>query len=528
MRRRPSVGTILLLMNLVLLALPLSGILALRLYESALIRQTESELIAQGALVAASYHAVWRANGGRVDPADSPVDPRWSHLPGFDGPWLPRFPALDLSRDAILPPPPDPMPTAASADAAALKAGESLTPVLAEAQRMTLAGMRVMDRHGIVVASTGEAVEASLAGQQEVRRALKGEPVSVIRGRAKGSAPGYVPALDLGSTVRVFTAMPVVEGDRVIGVILASRTPESIAEALYGKRWHLLTLSAVLLTTVTVFAFIGVTMIARPLRALTGQARRTADGERGVLLPAGGPMVREVGDLWQTLMRMADSMERRTDYIRDFAAHVSHEFKTPLTTIRGTVELLKEHLDEMSAEERNRFLGNLDVEAGRMTALVSRLLELARADVMRAKDGETAQPAAILDRLQERYAGTGLRLLTEVDADISLAIGGDALERILINLLDNALHHAGPAPEIAIGVRREAGMALLTFADNGPGIAEANLENVFDPFFTLTRNQGGTGLGLAIVRSLVTAHNGRVSALPSQSGAVFRIELPVA
>ena len=70
MRRRLSVGTILLLMNMVLLALPLSGILALRLYESALIRQTESELIAQGALVAASYHAVWHANGGSVDPTE--------------------------------------------------------------------------------------------------------------------------------------------------------------------------------------------------------------------------------------------------------------------------------------------------------------------------------------------------------------------------------------------------------------------------------------------------------------------------
>jgi len=528
MRRRLSVGTILLLMNLALLALPLSGILALRLYESALIRQTESELIAQGALVAASYHAVWRANGGAVDPADPPVDPRWSHLPGFDGPWIPRFPALDLSRDAILPPPPDPIQTTAAADPAALKAGESLTPVLAEAQRMTLAGMRVMDRHGIVVASTGEAVGASLAAQGEVGRALKGEPVSVIRGRAKGSAPGYVPALDLGSTVRVFTAMPVVEGDRVIGVILASRTPESIAEALYGKRWHLLALLGILLATVAIFAFIGVTMIARPLRAVTQQARRAAAGERGVLLPAGGPMVREVGDLWQTLTRMAGSMEQRTDYIRDFAAHVSHEFKTPLTTIRGTVELLNEHLNEMSAEERARFLGNLDAEAGRMTALVSRLLELARADVMRATDGGVSKPAAIVDRLRERYAGTGLRLVADLPADIPVAMGEDALETVMINLLDNALHHAGPAPVVTVGLSRAGGTATLTFADNGPGIAEANLEKVFDPFFTLTRNQGGTGLGLAIVRSLVSAHNGRVSALPAQSGALFRIELPLA
>jgi signal transduction histidine kinase len=419
------------------------------------------------------------------------------------------------------------MPAAAQADAPALRAGQSLTPVLSEAQRMTLAGMRVMDRRGIVVASTGEAVGASLTGQEEVRRALKGEPVSVIRGRAKGSAPGYIPALDLGSTVRVFTAMPVVEGDKIIGVILASRTPESIAEALYGKRWHLLGLLALLLVTVAAFAFIGVTMIARPLRAVTEQAKRTAGGERRVLQPAGGPMVREVDDLWQTLMRMADSLERRTDYIRDFAAHVSHEFKTPLTTIRGTVELLQEHMVEMSADERGRFLSNLNVEAGRMTALVSRLLDLARADVMRVKDGEVSRPADIISRLEERYLDTGLRLTADVPACISVAMGEDALETILVNLLDNALHHAGPAPEVTITLRQEEGLAVLTAADKGPGIAPANLGRVFDPFFTLTRNQGGTGLGLAIVRSLVSSHNGRATALPSASGALFRIELPI-
>jgi signal transduction histidine kinase len=161
-------------------------------------------------------------------------------------------------------------------------------------------------------------------------------------------------------------------------------------------------------------------------------------------------------------------------------------------------------------------------------ALVSRLLELARADVMRTKEGGASQPGPILDRLRERYAGTSLRLVVEIPADISIAIGEDALESILINLLDNTLNHAGPAPEVAVSLCRDGGMAVLTVTDNGPGIAKANLNKVFDPFFTLTRNQGGTGLGLAIVRSLVTAHGGRVSALPSLSGALFRIELPAA
>src|SRR6201999_2924397 len=122
--------------------------------------------------------------------------------------------------------------------------------------------------------------------------------------RSKGSAPGYIPALDMGSSVRVFTAMPIIEIDHVIGVVLISRTPESIAEALYSKSWHLLALLAILLVIVVTFALIGMTMISRPLRAVTAQAKRTADGEQGVVIPTSRPMAREVAELWDTLARM--------------------------------------------------------------------------------------------------------------------------------------------------------------------------------------------------------------------------------
>jgi signal transduction histidine kinase len=107
-------------------------------------------------------------------------------------------------------------------------------------------------------------------------------------------------------------------------------------------------------------------------------------------------------------------------------------------------------------------------------------------------------------------------------------MAGDAPESILINLLDNAILHAGPQAEVIITLHRDADMAVMTVADNGPGIAPANIDRVFEPFFTLTRNQGGTGLGLSIVHSLVSAHKGRVKAVPSATGAVFRIELPAA
>ena len=263
MIRRLPIGTVLLLMNLAVLALPFSGLWALRLYESALLRQTESELIAQGAVVAAAYRGFWHADGGHLDADTPPVDPRWTHKAGFDDPWLPRSASLDLAVESVLPAPLDPSPTTLVPDPAARRAGEALSPLLREAQRVTLAGMRVVDRQGVVVASTGESLGLSLLDQEEVRRALLGEPVSLLRQRGKGPAPSTIAAIDRGSLVRVFTAMPVLDNDRVIGVVLLARTPHTLAEALHDKRWQLAGLGLGLLGSVAAFVVLGTLVICR-------------------------------------------------------------------------------------------------------------------------------------------------------------------------------------------------------------------------------------------------------------------------
>ncbi len=523
MKRRPSIGTVLLLMNVALLVLPVSGLWGLRLYESALVRQTELELIAQGAVIAAAFRSAWHAHGGQHPPDAAKVNPRWMRKPGFEQPWLPRFAALDLANASVLPPPSDPDPATGPSDEAARLAGENLAPLLRDAQLVTLAGMRVADRTGRVVASTGESLGWSLLGQEEVQRALAGEPVSQLRQRGKGAAPSPV-AFDRGSLVRVFTATPVLDGDRVIGVVLLSRTPHTIAEALYGKRRHLVVLLAVLLATVAGFAVLGTLTISRPLRAVTEQAKRTAEGESGAMKPLAHPMLREVAELSEALTRMAATLEQRADYIRDFAAHVSHEFKTPLTTIRGTVELLREHLGDMSAEDRERFLANLDAEAERLTRLVTRLLELARADVMHG--GEECRPAAVMARLAGRFQAEGMSVGIEEATDVPVAMGEDALETILVNLLNNARQHGGPQVRVTISLRCEGDTAVLTAADDGPGISPANSERVFVPFFTTARKNGGTGLGLAIVKSLVSAHGGVLKLALAGKGAAFQVELP--
>ncbi|MCW2237661.1 sensor histidine kinase [Azospirillum canadense] len=518
-----SIGTVLLVMTLTALVLPLSGLWFLRLYESALIRQTESELIAQAGVVAAFYRDAWRHAGGRTDGLGPAVDPPWTHPPGFEAPWTPRFAGLDLAEDAVLPAAPDPAPATATPDPAAQTAGASLGPILREAQRVTLAGMRVTDPQGIVVASTGEDLGLSLAGQEEVRRALAGEAASVLRertGRYHGRVDGLA-APERSRLLRIFTAHPVLDADRVVGVVLLSRTPRSLADTLYGKRWHLAGLAVILLASVGVLAWLGSVAIGRPLRAVTTLAKRTADGERGVMTPVPRPVVREVAELSEALTRMAATLEQRADYIRDFAAHVSHEFKTPLTTIRGTVELLRDHLDSMSAEERDRFLANMDAEADRLSRLVRRLLDLARADVMRVTEEVATDAVPVAARLAARHGAEA-----SLPPSLPVAMGLEALESVLANLIENARRHAGPDARVNVTLTADGdGGAVLRVSDDGPGVSPANAGRLFTPFFTTARGSGGTGLGLAIARGLVEAHGGTIALLPSDRGALFEVRL---
>lgn len=524
MTRRLSIGTVLMLMNLAILVLPVGGLWGLRLYESALVRQTEAELIAQGVTIAAQYRSLWRAAGGEASVLGAPLDPGLTRRPGFDEPWLPRTAGLDLAQDKALPPPPDGEPPPVAPDMVALRAGMPLSPILREVQFETLAGVRVLDRNGIVVATTREEQGLSLSGRDEVRRALAGEPVSVLRQRAKGAAGVSRSLFGTGSAVRVVVALPVIEDRRVIGVVVASRTPRTVGEVLADKRSELLGLGLILLAAVAVLALAGTLTIARPLRAVTAWAKRVAEGGREGMPPSTHPVVREVAELSDAIARMSATQERRADYIRDFAAHVSHEFKTPLATIAGTVELLREHLAEMTPEERERFLANLACEASRLTRLVQRLLDLARADVMPSGQDGHCRPLAIMAGLAEQ-AGSTVEIVG--DDDLTVGMGAEAMEAVLGNLMDNARRYGGPGAGAHVSLCRDDTDAVLTFSDDGPGISPANAGRIFTPFFTTARKTGGTGLGLAIVRSLVTAHGGTIALRSAERGAVFEIRLPI-
>ncbi len=134
--------------------------------------------------------------------------------------------------------------------------------------------------------------------------------------------------------------------------------------------------------------------------------------------------------------------------------------------------------------------------------------------------------------MADRFGKHGVHVHTQREsASLTVRMSRETFESIISNLIENSRQHGGESVRVIIAAREveESGLKLvcIDFRDNGPGIPEVNRDKVFRPFFTTARDRGGSGLGLSIVRSLVTAHEGSISLESSDSGAFFRILLPV-
>ena len=511
-RLRTVFGVILLTM----LLLPLTGMHFFRIYENELVRQTESELIAQAVLISSFYKDSF-AHAKIKNPQEygSPVTVTIAPL---DEKYRPYPPLLDLRTADILPPRPDSAPAHVPPDAIAARIGRGLSPILQDAKFSTLSSIRVLDYRGTVVAGTSE-TGTSLAHTEEVAAALQGIYVSRLRKRISDEPRPALASISRGTDTRVFIAMPIVMNDRVIGLAYLSRSPRNVLKSLYEERESVFVAGVLmLLITAGVASLLGYA-IGNPLSALTRHAQQLTLGTRSSE-KLSAPPIAELVSLTQSFEQMSSTIEARSEYIRSFAMHVAHEFKTPLTAIQGAVELLHDHTNDMKPEQRKRFMDNIMQDTDRLKTLVSRLLDLARADVMQPGQ-ETADTGAILGALQKRYAG---RLaITLPEAGYIAGIAPDILETVFVNLAENSLQHG--AKNISITAASAQDALLLDVTDDGKGVSEGNAARLFTPFFTTRRENGGTGLGLAITKSLLKAHGGDIGFVASAAGAHFRITL---
>ncbi len=509
-RRLFRLRTILWMVMLSVLLLPLGSLYFFRFYENELVRKTEIELISQSAVLSTVYRELIGKNSIERNPLYTPV-----------------FPSLDLSKaNVVLPRRPQARVALAYNQTegypVAQQAGKSMQRILKNTQRVTLSGIRILDANGTVVAGSGE-LNKSLAHVKEVKKALSGQFSSVLRQRISDEPPPSIASLSRGTGIRVFTAFPIMDRGTVYGVVYLSRTPQNILKHLYSIKEKVILLVLVLLGLTSLIVMFISSRLSRPIRELIDLTQKVTRGEAETVEVLKNPGTRELSMLSNSFSEMSKTLHERSQYIQQFAAHVSHEFKTPLTSMQGSLELLEEHIDEMPIEQRQRFIKNLQDDTERLKNLVNRLLEQARADSLPTSK-ESTNLLKTLNILKSRYADSLLKLdYEDLKAEFEINIPNSALESVLANMFDNSLQHG--ATSITINTQQKEGRLEISIHDNGTGVSQANQDKIFTPFFTTRRETGGTGLGLGIIESILKASNGTIKNISVEKGALFVLNL---
>jgi len=489
-------------------SLPGFGAVFLRVYENTVVRQTEAELVAQAAAIGSMAQALW--------PGARPAPP---------GPYRPEASTIDLGGTPVLPERPKALPAIRAVDPNELAVAQRLAPIIETTRRTTLASIELIDRDGNIL--YGFEAGRSYAQIPEVAAALRGQTVTVLRQNGAYGRGYALEWLSRAATLRIHHVRPILVNGQVVGAVLVSRSPRALFTGLYEDRWRILLGIVLIFVTLLVLAGLVSRGIARPIEAL-GTATRDVAAGTGTIPETPVTAAIEIRELFENFRAMAAAIHRRSRYLRDFAASVSHEFKTPLAGISGAIELLEDHGEDMTPGERARFLGNIKADAERLSQLVTRLLDLARADMARPDPDAAIDALAVARQVADAFHRPEFAVAVEGAAGLpAVAVAASTVEAVLNTLLDNA-RQAG-ADRVAIVASRRDGSVELNVTDNGRGISAGDAERIFEPFFTTRRADGGTGLGLAISASLLRAGGGEIGlGEMSTRGARFIVALPVA
>lgn len=318
--------------------------------------------------------------------------------------------------------------------------------------------------------------------------------------------------------------------------IVVARPAASLGQVVGDLMPRLLFSGLIGVAAALVLGFAFSQSVAAPLRNIARAARSVARGNYRQRVPATGP--REVRDLAANFNRMTEEVQRSQQTLRDFLANISHELKTPLTSIRGFSEAILDGTidDPQGIQHSARVISD---ESARVLRLVQELLDLSRIE-----SGQVSMQQDDVD-LGELFAHVNdvfaLRA-EEQTVSLSFSTSGtarvrgdfDRLEQVMNNLIDNALRYTPPGGTVLVACRDlQPGVIQVAVSDTGPGIPPADLPHLFERFYrssaSETSGRKGHGLGLAIAREIVRAHGGEIWATSELGrGTTFVFTLPIA
>ena len=344
----------------------------------------------------------------------------------------------------------------------------------------------------------------------EVEAALTGTSVPIVRKNEKGE-------------IVVSVAVPVDRMRSVLGVLLLSTRGGAIDEVVAAERWRIFRVAIFAAAVTVVLSLILANTIAGPMQRLAVAAERVRHSVKArAEIPDFTERSDEIGHLSHALRDMTSALYNRIDAIESFAADVAHELKNPLTSLRSATETLPLVRDK---ESRERLMDIIQHDVKRLDRLISDISDASRLDAELAR--EDARPVDLDDLLRATvslYRDIHRDDLPELSLDIDRApgtypyrvIGHDSrLHQVMVNLIENAISFSPPRGLVKVTARRRGPEVEVTIEDEGPGIARENLERIFERFYTDRPHETfgqNSGLGLNISRQIIAAHGGRLYA----------------
>jgi signal transduction histidine kinase len=291
------------------------------------------------------------------------------------------------------------------------------------------------------------------------------------------------------------------------------------------------------------FAALTAEQMLRTVREIAAAARQVAGGQFGVRVAPDGPdelagLARDFNVMSERLEETDRARREMEEARRHLIAAISHDLRTPLASIRAMVEAIDDGV-VADAETIQRYIHTVLGEVERLSGLIDDLFELSRLDAgvlaLQMEPGSLHDLVSdMMEALQVQAAEKGLTLQGAIDDSLPpVMMDAARVQRVLYNLVQNAIRHTPPAGTVLLEAREEPDAVRVDIVDSGEGVAPADLPHIFDRFYrgekSRVRAQGGAGLGLAIARGLVEAHGGRIWAqsAPGQ-GARFSFVLPKA
>ncbi|MEO7731570.1 MAG: histidine kinase dimerization/phospho-acceptor domain-containing protein, partial [Kofleriaceae bacterium] len=503
----------LLLVNAIVAAVPLVGISFAELHETQLLGALEDDMIHQAELVRAVVLAAPDRTLASFEPvlaaaaSDTHTRIRLLDASGAvradshrDGPPegeeapVPRLLRGEPPHHRVGPP--QPLDTASRREVRAALAGRygSATRLWGNQQRVFLFSALPI-RHGPArrdgsPGATTDRSDASVGASGSGASSVDGVGAS-----GRGASGGVDGVVASGGVDGVASGGVVggVDGD----VVYVTKSTHDVKLQLYRLRTWLFRVLAFTLALTSLVTLVLATTIARPLGRLTRRAQRIA--ARQPVEPDRLAMRSdEIGQLARAVEAMTVELERRARDARTLAADLSHEFKTPLTGIRGAAELLRDGAAD-DPDTREQFLAMIVDDTARLDRLVSRLLELARVE----DDRGAALPvdlAGLARACSAKRWGSPVELA--VTGTTVVPGRAPALASAIENLVANAAQHAETGTTVHVVVEGRADSVRVIVANHGPALSPAARIKVWDRFYSTRHADGGSGLGLAIVRSV--------------------------